>query len=81
MRPSHVAVVVFTASLLISSCVMVGDTPVTGGMLAISRADLHEVVAAYRAVPNRAHSKIYRIEVVGRDEVHLFGPILEATTL
>jgi len=71
MRSSHVAVVAFTASLLISSCVMVGDTPVTGRMLAISRAELHSVVAAYRAVPDRAQTKIYRIEVVSRDEVHL----------
>ena len=61
----------FTASLLISSCVMVGETPVTGRMLAISRAELQGVVAAYRAVPNRAHEKIYRIEVISRDEIHL----------
>ena len=50
---------------------MVGETPVTGRMLAISRAELHDVVAAYRATPNRTHGKIYRIEVVSRDEVHL----------
>ena len=71
MRSSHFPVVAFMASLLISSCVMVGETPVTGRLLAISRAELQGVMATYRAVPNRAHQKIYRIEVISRDEVHL----------
>ena len=55
-----------------SSCLLVGNAPVTGRRHDVSLTDIHAALAADKAPWDRGPHKTYEIEVVSADEMHLY---------
>ena len=71
MRSVYVILALFV-TVSFSSCLLVGNAPVTGRRHDVSLADIHAALAADKAPWDRGPHKTYEIEVIGANELHLY---------